>query len=40
MSKIFKYQYKKCYKYKKKKEKYERINNDIDINEIILIRGI
>lgn len=24
----------------KKKEKYEGINNDIDINEIILIRGI
>lgn len=24
----------------KKKEKYERINNDIDINEIILIIGI
>lgn len=24
----------------KKKEKYERINNDVDINEIILIIGI
>lgn len=24
----------------KKREKYERINNDVDINEIILIIGI
>lgn len=30
---------KNCYKWKKK-EKYERINNDVDINEIILIIGI